>query len=658
MQASRVLLLHIIGLTVLPVWAAQVNVYPGDNIQLAINQNPAGSTFILNPGIYRLASPLIPLARDSFIGASPCAPPTTSCTAILSGATEIGSLAIFDGQNYEVGGQSQHGTIGTNACEAGYSGCIYPEALFFDGVPYQHLIGATEPSIASGQWWFDYAHQIIYFHDNPAGHLVETSITPAAFAGNANGVTIQYLEIEEFANTQQTGTISTGSPSTTSGIDWVITNNDIRLNSYWGVKINYGWQVLTNYVYMNGDEGIGGGCSLGSGASIPDSGILIEGNTVTYNNFAGVSPGFGAGGIKLGRCRGVVLRNNIVQHNNGEGIHCDVSCEFPLMDGNTVTDNDGNGLQMEIGGTGINAGAIFRNNILQRNGLGTLSGTPGFNLISQASSNVQAYCNVVEVSSTGQNDAMAIVAGARGSNPFPPGGLYSSSGNYFYRNTVIWDGSSSSNYNGATQFDTTNQPTFFTSNTGFDYNGYHLPNINTGSFRWDGNDTGDNTPKTFAQLQLVGQEPHGTVDTNFTSGFPSISITSPPDGSQVAGGTPVAVSASDTNGISRVEFYLDWQLQATLMGNPYSFDLPVDNPGQHTLSAIAYSNTGVTRCYAESLTISNAAPGATLYPQNLAFGNQNVGVVSAAQSVTLSNSGNAPLAVTGVAVGGTNAADF
>jgi hypothetical protein len=48
-------------------------------------------------------------------------------------------------------------------------------------------------------------------------------------------------------------------------------------------------------------------------------------------------------------------------------------------------------------------------------------------------------------------------------------------------------------------------------------------------------------------------------------------------------------------------------------------------------------------------TVTVTAPVASLSPASLAFGNQSVGTTSAAQTLTLSNTGNAALAITGVA---------
>ena len=53
-----------------------------------------------------------------------------------------------------------------------------------------------------------------------------------------------------------------------------------------------------------------------------------------------------------------------------------------------------------------------------------------------------------------------------------------------------------------------------------------------------------------------------------------------------------------------------------------------------------------------------AAPTATLSPATLSFGSVNTGVTSAGQMLTLSNTGNAALAISGITIGGTNPADF
>jgi hypothetical protein len=59
-----------------------------------------------------------------------------------------------------------------------------------------------------------------------------------------------------------------------------------------------------------------------------------------------------------------------------------------------------------------------------------------------------------------------------------------------------------------------------------------------------------------------------------------------------------------------------------------------------------------------SLSGTATAPAVSLSPTNLAFASQPVGTNSTVQTITVTNTGNAPLSITGLAVTGTNANDF
>ena len=59
-----------------------------------------------------------------------------------------------------------------------------------------------------------------------------------------------------------------------------------------------------------------------------------------------------------------------------------------------------------------------------------------------------------------------------------------------------------------------------------------------------------------------------------------------------------------------------------------------------------------------ALSGTGASPGVSLSPSSLSFGNEAVGVVSPSQTITLSNTGNAALSITGLALAGANPSDF
>ncbi len=208
---------------------------------------------------------------------------------------------------------------------------------------------------------------------------------------------------------------------------------------------------------------------------------------------------------------------------------------------------------------------------------------------------------MVEVGNYAYEKGVQIGAGNRGDNLLQPflGDYLFSGGNSFHHNTVIFD-TGTTGYVGYTQADTTNQPTFFSVNPPPDFNTYHASSTTVTNFIYDNNNSGDNTAINFATFQANGADVHGTIDMVNTSGFPTVAITSPEDQSTVANPVTIAASASDASGISKVEFYVDWTLQATVTSSPYDYSWPA-SAGTHTIAAMALSNAGVQSCNAVTL---------------------------------------------------------
>jgi parallel beta-helix repeat protein len=575
--------------------AGTVDIHPGQDIPNIVAQNPGGTTFIIYPGTYRLTAHIVPKTGDQFIGQTACVPPRTSCPAILSGSRLIGSLAKLNGNNYEVTGQTQQGFVSqpNKICEGGYLACNLPEDLFFDGVPYRHLYASSLPSIGPKQWWFDYANHIIYFHDNPSGHTVETSVLDSAFRSSANNVTVQYLTIKGFASPIQRAGLqpSDGSVIPTSSANWVVKNCEIYNNHAAGVRLAFGMQVYNSYVHDNGTLGITGG--LGSTIS---SGIVIQGNTISRNNYAKVNPAAGAGGYKVGETANVVLRGNTITNNDGPGIHFDAT-STGVVDGNVITDNgDGAGVAYEIS---VNS-TLVRNNIILRNGIpmgnpGSVAGVGSYASVGEVS-----YCNVIEVPNAPGANGFLIVGSDRGYNVVSPFEYLMSRGNSFHHNTLFWD-AGSTGVVGYWLADPTRQPNFFSNNPPPDYNEYHLTSSSAANFIYDNNTSGKNSRKTFSQYQAAGADIHGSADAKYSSGFPTVAITSPADQSRVSGSVAVQATAADKSGINRVEFYVDWNLKTTVAGPPYNFTWTNGTTGTHIVTAMAYSNAGIRSCFAVTL---------------------------------------------------------
>jgi hypothetical protein len=574
----------------------------------------SGDTISMAAGTYRLstannstAGQLVPKANQTFTGPA-CTPVTgpTQCAAIVSGGISIGGLATGpDGNgNWSVTGQTQQGATFGRGCDTGWAGCNYPEDVFYDGVPLQHVFSATLPTLTTGQFWFDYTNHIIYFHQTPSGHTVETSVLNTMFTSNGvNGLTIQNLTIEEFANQLQAAAVAPAygaAPTSGSGANWTVQNCYFTLNHGAGLATTFGMQVLNNVFTVNGQLGING--SAPPGAGITPSGLVVQGNLVTLNNYAHVDPGFGAGGAKWGNTANAIVRGNTVQNNIGNGIHFDTNSVNPLIDGNTIsgnvdsaaTDGSGLGISFEIS----ELGATVRNNSV------TFVGTNGsFGILSSTSGGMQAYCNVITEAAGVTNLAWAVVAGSRGNNLNQPnlGAQIVSIQNYFHHNTVIWN--TGTGKVGYELFDTARQPNFFANNTPPDFNMYHAPTTGVVQFVYDNNGSGSNTAKTFANYQAAGADTHGTIDTVNTSGFPTVTITSPADQSSFSGTPSISATASDAGSITTASLYVDWTLAQTISGaGPFTFTMPAVAQGPHTVAVMATAASGVKSCNAVTLT--------------------------------------------------------
>lgn len=567
--------------------AGTVDIQGGTDMQAAVNSQPEGTTFLIHPGLYRLTTAIRPKNGDQFIGQVACAPPQTACPAILNGSRLLNSFESSTG-NYRIADRQPHApTQDAKHCEPDYPRCIYPQDLYLDNKPLTHRNSAE--GLTSGSWFFDDLANAIYLGDNPAGHVLEIAESFAAFdASTANNVTVKNLTIEKFADQTTLAAVGTNvMPSPEVGANWVVENNEIRLNHGDGVRINFGWRILNNYIHHNGNLGIGGG--MGAIRSTRPSGVVIQGNEISYNNYAHVKPGFGAGGVKINVARGLVFRNNYVHHNEGSGFHADTDNIALLVDGNTITDNTDEGAFVEISYSGT-----IRNNNLLRNGFpNTEHWLYGANLLSSTSKSVEAYCNTIEVAAQGGN-GMDIIAQPR------PG--YNSGDNFFHHNSVTFDGNSGLSGGGGAD---PNEPDFYSANR-FDYNSYHLRSVNRPAFAWAGR------RNTFAEFRAAGQEAHGTIDAKSVGSVPAVIITSPADGSTVSGNVAVTGNARvDGGAIAKVELDLDWSLQSTQAGSQFNFawDAATAAPGQHTVAVSVYSSEGVRSCYAITVNVG-AQPSA------------------------------------------------
>jgi len=315
-----------------------IRVVPGASLQAAVDANPPGTRFILAPGVHRGQS-VRPRDGDSFVGER---------GAVLSGAKVLdpAAFAVDGAGRHVVSGQTQQasrsGGYGSTPWYAGHdhyadpgseAEVYYGEELFLDGVRLRRVNGSSEVNRA-GTWYFDVDADRIVLFDNPAGRLVETSVTEIAFVGQGTvGVTVENLTLRHYANRAQRGVLdATGSRG------WVVRNVAVVDSHGAGLGVGDEMLVANSRVAGHGQIGLVGG---GRASTVRDT-------EITGNRALGFQLGWEAGGTKFAYSTGMRFTNNWSHHNRGIGVWFDIENRGATIASNLVEHNTTGGILWEI----------------------------------------------------------------------------------------------------------------------------------------------------------------------------------------------------------------------------------------------------------------------------------------------------------------------
>lgn len=450
-----------------------VTIHPGTNLQELVDQNPPGTTFLIQAGTHRLQQ-IRPKNNDSFVG---------TAGAILSGATVLENFIQQD--KYWVADVAIPDIPQKGKCEklqdgTPFNGCMFANDLFLNDQALMQVMSLRH--VEAGKWFLDPKINKIYISDNPIGKTLEISTTRYAIYGNSNNISIRNLIIEKYANPAQEGAIHPMNDAQGSlGKHWEIGNNEIRLNHGVGIRLGHHMQVTNNNIHHNGQLGIGG-----AGNS-----ILIEDNEIAYNNTQKFDSQWEAGGSKFSRTANLTVRGNYVHHNQGPGLWTDGNNIHTLYEENRVQENTGPGIFHEI-----SYKAVIKKNIVEGNGFERKKWVDGAGILVSASRDVEIFGNTVK-------DNLHGICGKqtdRGKGSFGP---------YEIHNLHVHDNHITM-MKGVTGLVIQNQDmSYFTDrNNRFQKNHYILSSKKIPSFRWK------KSPLTYEKWKAYGQDLEGTFRTS------------------------------------------------------------------------------------------------------------------------------------------------
>lgn len=309
--------------------------------QATLDAHPPGTTFKLAAGTHRLGEALVPRRGQGFVSAGDA---VVSGAKVLKRWRRAGDRWFVEGQTQRLPETPTGGPIGS--CRPRFPRCGRSEDVFLDGRLLRHV--ATLAEVRAGRYFFDYATDRIWIGDDPAGHVLEASVTPQAFVGvgGARDVAFRNIIVEMFGSHGQDAAIH----SEPGNGGWRVLNSEVRWNHGVGVKLDSG-AVRDSYVHHNGKFGLGG-----SG-----DGSLVAGNEIAFNNTVGYDRG--AGGAKWVFNDGLVVRANYSHGNGGPGLWTDINNIDTRYEANRIEDNARAGIMHEV-----SYDAVIRGNIIRGNG--------------------------------------------------------------------------------------------------------------------------------------------------------------------------------------------------------------------------------------------------------------------------------------------------
>ena len=248
-----------------------------------------------------------------------------------------------------------------------------------------------------------------------------------------------------------------------------------------GINVSSNGVMRNNFVHHNGQKGVGAG----------GTGVLVEGNEISFNNYAGFDAGWEAGGSKFWATTNLVVRNNFSHDNAGPGLWTDTDNTGTLYEGNDVERNQGAGIFHEI-----SFACTIRNNVVKQNALElTNDWLWGAQIQISTSQNCEIHGNTVVVGIAG-GMAVSLIEQNRG-------GTYATHGNVVHDNDITFLGATGEN--GAAQ--DLGDETIFTTNS-FDHDAYHMLDTSVAHYAWN------DTSMSWTAFRAAMQEANGTIDTN------------------------------------------------------------------------------------------------------------------------------------------------
>ena len=229
-------------------------------------------------------------------------------------------------------------------------------------------------------WW---ENPVNLSSQDPNQRQVEASVRDVAIlVKNKEYIHINGFHIKYCSNNAQFGAISI------KGNNIILENCIVEFTNGCGISFSgENLIVRNNILRYNGQIGGGSGSSKN---------LILENNIFLRNNYKGHSHGWEAGGIKICKSEGAIIRGNKFIENNGPGLWLDWGNREFIIERNLSVGNIGSGIMVEVSPeTPEDYKKVFKPSIIRNNicAFNKYDGTWGSGILLQLSSNTYILHN-------------------------------------------------------------------------------------------------------------------------------------------------------------------------------------------------------------------------------------------------------------------------
>ncbi|UYZ63626.1 right-handed parallel beta-helix repeat-containing protein [Hymenobacter weizhouensis] len=331
---------------------------PYRTVRKAIDSAPAGATVVLRAGVYLV--PNINLDRRVTVQPYPHEQVWLTGSEPVTGWTQDGTGWRRDNWTVELPAQ------GTDSpdIDPAFPLAGRPDMVFVNGRALQQVGSRAE--LGPGKFFVSYADDKLYIGDNPSGNVVEAATQEKAFGmwmrsatdAPTGGSVFRGLGFAHFwrhglaiAVPRVRVENSSFVWNAQAGVQLFPESGSIGQGSRVGVALNA--VVRGNTFSYNGQAGLFGGKAHG---------LRFENNRVTHNNVERFAKGWSAAGVKLSVADSMYVRNNVFEDNFAHGLWFDTGANNSVVSGNTIRNNQGVGIWVEISKGDLLAGNLLVNN--------------------------------------------------------------------------------------------------------------------------------------------------------------------------------------------------------------------------------------------------------------------------------------------------------